>query len=60
MKKAKAVKKLYGYARVSTVQQKEDRQLIALENMGVTKENIYVDKQTGKNFARPIYQNLLN
>lgn len=60
MIKAKAVKKLYGYARVSTVQQKEDRQLIALENMGVAKENIYVDKQTGKNFSRPMYQNLLN
>ena len=53
------MKKLYGYARVSTVQQKEDRQLIALEKMGVVRENIYVDKQTGKNFDRPMYQALL-
>lgn len=60
MSENKALKKLYGYARVSTVQQKEDRQIIALENMGVAKENIYIDKQTGKNFARPMYKSLLN
>lgn len=60
MTKTKTVKTLYGYARVSTVQQKEDRQLIALESMGVPRENIYIDKQTGKNFARPMYQTLLN
>lgn len=60
MTKTKTAKTLYGYARVSTVQQKEDRQLIALESMGVARENIYIDKQTGKNFARPMYQNLLN
>ena len=52
-------RKIYGYARVSTVQQKEDRQIIALENMGVAKENIFIDKQTGKNFDRPMYKSLL-
>lgn len=60
MSEDKVLKKLYGYARVSTIQQKEDRQIIALENMGVEKENIYIDKQTGKNFTRPMYQNLLD
>ena len=42
--------KLYGYARVSTFQQKEDRQIIALKSIGVLEKNIYVDKQTGKDF----------
>ena len=51
--------KLYGYARVSTFQQKEDRQIIALKSIGVLDENIYVDKQTGKDFNRPQYKKLL-
>lgn len=52
-------KKLYGYARVSTVQQNEDRQIIALKEMGVLDRNIYVDKFTGKHFDRPQYNRLL-
>lgn len=59
MVEEKTLKKLYGYARVSTSQQKEDRQIIALKNMGVKKENIYIDKQTGTNFTRPMYRSLL-
>ena len=51
--------KLYGYARVSTFQQKEDRQIIALKSIGVLDQNIYVDKQTGKDFNRPQYKKLL-
>lgn len=51
--------KIYGYARVSTLEQKEDRQLIALKNAGVPPKNIYLDKQSGKNFARRRYQSLL-
>ena len=51
--------KIYGYARVSTREQNEDRQLIALREMGVPEKNIYVDKQTGKNFERPQYKKLL-
>ena len=51
--------KLYGYARVSTFQQKEDRQIIALKSIGVLEKNIYVDKQTGKDFNRPQYKKLL-
>ncbi len=52
-------KKIYGYVRVSTKKQKEDRQLIALSERKVPKENIYVDKQSGKDFNRPMYQRML-
>lgn len=48
-----------GYARVSTAQQNEDRQIIALREMGVPMKNIYIDKMTGKNFERPQYQKML-
>lgn len=49
----------YGYARVSSVSQNEDRQVIALREMGVPEKNIYVDKMSGKNFDRPQYKRLL-
>ena len=51
--------KIYGYIRVSTKEQNEDRQRIALINFGVPQKNIYMDKQSGKNFDRPQYKNLL-
>lgn len=51
--------KLIGYARVSTAQQNEDRQIIALKEMGVPEKNIYIDKLTGKNFNRPQYKKML-
>ena len=51
--------KVYGYARVSTLEQKEDRQKIALQEAGVELKRIYVDKQSGKDFERPRYQRLL-
>ena len=47
---------IYGYARVSTKDQKLDRQLIELENFGIESNNIYCDKQSGKNFDRTNYQ----
>lgn len=50
---------LFGYARVSSAQQNEDRQVIALKEMGVPEKNIYVDKMSGKNFNRPQYKKLL-
>lgn len=50
----------YGYARVSTIEQHEDRQVIALLQQGIHRENIYVDKQTGVNFDRPMYKKLIN
>ena len=46
----------YGYARVSTKEQKEDRQLIALKEYGIAEYNIFIDKQSGKDFARQEYQ----
>lgn len=49
---------MYGYARVSTRTQKEDRQLAALRDFGVAEERITVEKQSGKNFDRPLYQSL--
>ena len=51
--------KTYGYVRVSTKEQNEDRQVLALNEVEVPKENIYMDKQSGKDFHRPMYQHLL-
>lgn len=51
--------KEYGYARVSTKDQHEDRQISALLKVGVKKENIFIDKQSGKDFERPKYKRLL-
>ena len=51
--------KMYGYVRVSTSEQNEERQRIALLEMGVPKERIYVDKLSGKDFERPEYKKLL-
>lgn len=50
---------IYGYVRVSTKEQNEDRQLIALHDVGVMQKNIYMDKQSGKDFNRPQYKKLL-
>ncbi len=52
--------KVYGYARVSSREQNEDRQLIALKNVQVLPENIFVDKQSGKDFDRPKYKALID
>ena len=49
----------YGYARVSSSGRNEERQIIALIEMGVSEKNIYVDKMSGKNFDRPQYKKLL-
>ena len=49
---------VYGYVRVSSVEQNEGRQLLALENIGVAKRNIFIDKQSGKDFERTSYQKL--
>ena len=50
----------YGYARVSTKEQNEQRQIIALTQFGLLQENIYVDKQSGKDFERTQYQRLMH
>lgn len=50
---------IYAYCRVSSRDQNEDRQLIAMKEAGVKKKNIYVDKQSGKDFERPNYKRLV-
>jgi len=49
----------YGYVRVSDRSQNEDRQVIAMHEMGVADRNIYIDKQSGKDFNRPMYKRLM-
>ncbi len=49
----------YGYVRVSTKEQNEDRQMIAMGEIHVPLKNIYIDKQSGKDFERPMYKKLL-
>ena len=51
--------KIYGYVRVSSTDQNEERQLIALHAKGVPEENIFMDKQSGKDFNRPQYKRLM-
>lgn len=50
---------IYGYIRVSSRDQNESRQLIALKEAGVNEKNIYLDKQSGKDFNRPQYKKFL-
>ncbi len=52
-------KNIYGYVRVSSKDQCEDRQLLALKEFGVVERNIYTDKISGKNFNRPQYHRLM-
>lgn len=52
--------RIHGYARVSSKEQNEVRQLNALREFGVQDRDIYVDKQSGKNFDRIEYQRMLN
>lgn len=54
-----ASNKIYGYVGVSTREQNEDRQMIALKEVDVPKQNIYMDKQSGKDFIRPQYKKLI-
>jgi len=54
-----AEQKMYGYIRVSTREQNEARQVIALREFGVPQDCVFMDKQSGKDFQRPAYQALL-
>lgn len=51
--------KQYGYIRVSTKDQNEDRQRIAMHAFGIADRNIFLDKQSGKDFLRPSYMRLV-
>ena len=50
----------YGYVRVSTKDQNEDRQIIAMKTFGIPKANIFIEKLSGKDFNRPVYKNMLD
>ena len=50
---------IYGYVRVSSIDQNEDRQMIEMQKIGVPETNIFMDKQSGKNFDRPAYKRLI-
>ena len=51
--------KLYGYVRVSTRDQNEERQLIAMRERSIAEKNLFIDKQSGKDFVRPQYQKMV-
>jgi len=50
---------VYGYIRISTKDQNEDRQIIALQQLAVPAKNIFLDRQSGKDFDRPQYKRLV-
>lgn len=50
---------IYGYIRVSSRDQNEDRQLVAMRGLSISERNIFMDKQSGKDFNRPQYQKLV-
>ena len=50
---------VYGYVRVSSTDQNEDRQMIALRQRNISEKNIYVDKLSGKDFNRPSYKKMI-
>ena len=50
---------IYGYIRVSTRDQNEDRQLLAMRELAILERNIFTDKQSGKDFERPQYKRLV-
>ena len=52
-------RKIYGYIRVSSIDQNEDRQLVAMYGKDVSGNHIYIDKQSGKDFDRPEYKKLV-
>lgn len=47
---------LYGYIRVSSREQNEDRQILALKELSIPEKNLFIDKQSGKDFERPQYR----
>lgn len=50
---------IYGYIRVSSRDQNEDRQVIAMREFGIAEKNLVIDKQSGRDFARPGYRRLM-
>ena len=50
---------IYGYVRISSRDQNEERQLISFRSVKVPEDNIYIDKQSGKDFCRPAYRRMI-
>lgn len=50
---------IYGYVRVSSKDQNEDRQLAAMQELKIPEKNIFVDKMSGKDFNRPMYRRMI-
>ena len=50
---------IFGYIRVSTREQNEDRQIIAMQGLNIPEKNVYMDKQSGKDFERPQYKRMV-
>ena len=50
---------MYGYVQVSSINQNEVRQLIVMDENNVPSKNVYIDKQSGKDFERPQYKKLV-
>jgi len=53
------VGQVYGYIRVSSIDQNEDRQLVVMRSRSIPEKNIYIDKQSGKDFNRPEYNHMV-
>ena len=51
--------KVYGYIRVSSIDQNEERQLVAMQELAIEPNKLFIDKQSGKDFVRPAYQDML-
>ena len=51
---------IYGYVRVSSTDQNEDRQMISMNELNIPTEHIFIDKQSGKDFNRPAYQAVID
>ena len=50
---------IYGYCRISSIDQNEGRQILAMNELQIPPSNVFVDKQSGANFDRPAYQKLV-
>ena len=50
---------LYGYIRVSTREQNEDRQILALKELSIPEKHLFIDKKSGKDFERPQYRKMV-
>lgn len=51
---------IYGYVRVSTKEQNEERQILAMREVNIPPGNLFIDRQSGKDFQRPAYQNMVS